>query len=89
MAAPRFHLDHFFARRRLSALVDGELAPDEARRVRRHVDECDDCSRAERSLRKLIGGLRLLRRRQPPHLADESIERLRRQERVRERAGRR
>jgi anti-sigma factor RsiW len=48
-----------FSRRRLSAYVDGELDPDERRRVARHVEECEDCGRAERSLRRLIGGLRL------------------------------
>ncbi len=77
MLGPRFHLDHMFSRRRLSAYVDGELGPDERRRVARHVEECEDCGRAERSLRRLIGGLRLLGGGRPPTLADDAIERVR------------
>jgi anti-sigma factor RsiW len=89
MGGPRFHLDHLFAKRRLSAYVDDELEPRDRRRVQRHIDECVDCSRAERSLRKLLGGLQLLRRRQPGRLADDTIERVRKAERPREHAGRR
>jgi anti-sigma factor RsiW len=86
---PRFHLDHRFARRRLSAYVDGELEPDARRRVRRHFDDCEDCGRAERSLRRLIDGLRLLSGRYPPCLADAAIERVRAADSPRQHAGRR
>lgn len=86
---PRFHLDHLFARRRLSAYVDGDLEPGDRDRVRRHLDECADCGWAERSLRKLLGGLRLLRRPHSTRVADLAIDRVREVERPRETAGRR
>jgi anti-sigma factor RsiW len=73
----RFHLDHLFARRRLSAYVDGDLEPDERERVVRHLAECEECGRVERSLRRLLGGLALLGGRRPARLADEAIERVR------------
>lgn len=80
---PRFHFDHLFARRRLSAYVDDELAPDERRRVRRHVADCPDCGHAERSLRAVLRRLRGLAGRKPHGLAASSIERVREAERRR------
>ncbi len=78
---PRFHLEHLFAKRRLSAYVDDDLPPGEHRRVRRPVAGCAECSRAERSLRLLLGGLRGLAAGKPPGLADSAIERAGRLER--------
>ena len=77
MPGPRFLLDHLFTKRRLSAYVDGDLEPEQLRRVRRHLDDCEDCGRAERSLRRLVFGLRLLAGRQPPRLADDAVDRVR------------
>ncbi len=86
---PRFHLDHLFTRHRLSAYVGGDLRADERPRVRRHIEECEDCGRVERSLRRLLGELRLLGGRRPPHLVDAAIDRVRSAERSAEHAGRR
>jgi anti-sigma factor RsiW len=87
MAGPRFHLDHLFTKRRLSAFVEGDLEPRDGDRVHRHVDECPDCGRTERSLRKLLAGLRLLRSPQPSRLADGVIARVRSANGAREHAG--
>jgi anti-sigma factor RsiW len=73
----RFHLEHLFARRRLSVYVDDELPPGEHRRVRRHVAECEECRSVERSLRALLGGLRGLAGRKPRGIADSVVERVR------------
>lgn len=89
MAGPRFHLDHLFAARRLSAYVDEDLELGDRARVRRHLGQCPDCGRAERSLRLLLGGLRSLRRRPSPALADEAVGRVRAAERSRTHARRR
>ncbi len=86
---PQFHLDHIFTRRRLSAYVDGALRADERPRVRRHLEECEDCGRIERSLHRLLRGLRTLAGRHPPHLADAAIDRVRSAERPAARVGRR
>ena len=79
--SPRFHLDHRFTRRRLSAYHDGELGPVERRRVEHHIADCPDCGRAARSLHRVIGGLSLLRRRSRSGIAAGVIERLRTQTR--------
>ncbi len=76
MRGPRFHVDHVFTKRRLSAYLDGELGPVEQDRVEHHVDECPDCRRTARSLRHMVAGLALLRRCHPSRLAADVIERL-------------
>lgn len=77
MTRPAFHLDHLFARRRLSAYLDEDLDPRAQRRVRRHLVECEDCGRTERSLRRVVGGLRLLAGRRASRVADNSVARVR------------
>lgn len=52
MKTPRLHRDHVFARRRMSAYIDGELNPEERARLEHHAAECADCGPA---LRRLIG----------------------------------
>ena len=42
---------------KLSALLDGELAPAEADKLRRHVDDCADCRHALDDLSQLVRGL--------------------------------
>jgi anti-sigma factor RsiW len=77
--SPQFHLEHRFAQRRLSAYLDGELEPFERGRVERHIDECSECDRAARSLRRVLGALTLLRRCNHSRVAANVIERLRSQ----------
>jgi anti-sigma factor RsiW len=84
---PRFHLDHLFTRRRLSDYVDGELAPGARGRVERHLEDCPDCSRAERSLRRLVARLPRLRGRAPRRLPERAVERVRAAERGRDGGG--
>jgi anti-sigma factor RsiW len=50
----------------LSAYLDGETAPDEARRLSSHLDACDSCRRRFESVRRLVGGLRRLAPAEPP-----------------------
>lgn len=47
---------------RLDDYVGGELAEDEARLVRRHLDECDDCRDEADALRSLLDQARFLPR---------------------------
>lgn len=44
----------------LSAYLDGETAPAEAREVAAHLDGCADCRGRLEATRRLVGGLRLL-----------------------------
>lgn len=76
MQGPRFHLDHAFTRRHLSAHLDGELAPRDSRRIALHLAECADCRRAERSLGRLVSSLGWLRSGSSGALADGTIERV-------------
>jgi len=47
-------------REAISDYIDGELDPDTARRVRRHVRWCPNCSRMLENLIRTVSGLRLL-----------------------------
>jgi anti-sigma factor RsiW len=76
MRGAQFHVDHAWTRRRLSAYLDGELAPVERDLIEHHVDECPDCRRTARSLQRVVTGLALLRRCHPSRLAADVIERL-------------
>lgn len=77
MRGPRFHVDHVFTRRRLSAYLDGELGAVERHRVEHHVEECPECRRTARSLHRVVAGLALLRRCRPSRLTADVIERFR------------
>ncbi len=50
VSGPRFHLDHLFTQRRLSAYLDGELGPSSSGRIKGHIEQCSDCDDAARSL---------------------------------------
>lgn len=76
----RFHLDHLFVRRSLSAYVDGELAPPERQRVERHLVECENCGRTRRALIRVLAGLGSLRASPRRDVTRGAIERLRREE---------
>lgn len=80
MGRTRFHLDHRFVRRRLSAYLDGELAPPQRQRVERHLVECENCGLARRALVRMLAGLRGLRAGPRSDVARGAIERLRAEE---------
>jgi anti-sigma factor RsiW len=48
------------AREQLSAYLDGELAPDDARRLERHLHDCTECSRELAILTDLRGAIRTM-----------------------------
>lgn len=50
----------------LSAYLDGETAPDEARRLASHLAACEACRSRFESVRRLVGGLRRLTPAAPP-----------------------
>ena len=76
----RFHLDHGFVRRRLSAYLDGELEPSQRQRVERHLVECENCGRTRQRLVRVLAGLRGLGVRHRRDVAQGAIERLRAEE---------
>jgi anti-sigma factor RsiW len=80
MRGTRFHLDHSFVRRRLSAYLDGELVPPERERVERHLVECENCGRTRRALVRMLAGLRTLRASPRRDVARGAVERLRAEE---------
>ena len=47
-------------RAQMSGYLDGELGPDAARSVERHVRWCPNCRRMLENLRRTVGGLRAL-----------------------------
>jgi anti-sigma factor RsiW len=85
----RFPLDHLCAQRRLSAYAAGELGHAQRRRVERHLAACPSCSRSAGALGALLGGLTLLRERDPPGVAGQVIARLHRESSGRRGVGRR
>jgi len=50
----------------MSDYIDGELDPDTARRVQRHVRWCPNCRRILENLIRTVSGLRLLGERTSP-----------------------
>jgi hypothetical protein len=59
------HPDHLVDEE-LSALVDGQLAPDELSRVQAHIGTCLACQARLAEMRELVGLLRSLRSVEPP-----------------------
>lgn len=53
----RFWRDHRWAPGRMSAYLDGELAPPVRGRMEAHLAECAECRRLIASLKRLIGAL--------------------------------
>ena len=49
--------EHRWAQPRLSAYVDGDLAPHAHRRMRRHANDCPECGPALRSLIRVVHSL--------------------------------
>jgi hypothetical protein len=56
----RFRIDHRWAPRHMSPLIDGELARAERVRMERHTRECRDCRRLLGSLQRMVGALQAL-----------------------------
>lgn len=73
-------VDHRWAQPRLSAYLDGELPPRQARRLRGHASICPECGRALRRLAALLRSLPLLRNREPgaESVADRTADAVRR-----------
>lgn len=73
-------LSHKEARSLFGALVDAELPPVEERKLRSHLDDCDDCrvgwERYERAVTVVRG---TQREKAPPSLAGNILRRTRRQ----------
>lgn len=60
----RGRLEHLRYRRHLDAAIDGELAGEQARRVRAHVSSCPRCAQDEDltlTIKRRLGLFRLLR----------------------------
>lgn len=57
----RQRFEHWWASRRMSAYVDGELDAAERRRFERHADRCPQCGPMRRTLLRLMDELRDLR----------------------------
>lgn len=73
-------VDHRWAQPRLSAYLEGDLAPRQARRLRGHASICPECGRALRRLAALLRTLPLLRDRDPDadSVADRTADAVRR-----------
>jgi anti-sigma factor RsiW len=56
----RFRRDHRWAPGRVSAYLDGELAPRAHARIERHAEACPECRAVLESLRRMLGLLRTL-----------------------------
>jgi anti-sigma factor RsiW len=53
----RFTRDHRWAPARMSAYVDGELAPSGRSRMERHARDCPECERVLAGLAAVVRGL--------------------------------
>lgn len=73
----RMKRDHRWARARLSDYIDGDLDPQERRRLARHADLCPECGPLLRALTVTVFRLRQLRVRPREPVAPRVIERLR------------
>lgn len=58
----------------LSAYLDGEAGPSEARRLEAHLAACAPCSSRLEATRRLVGGMRVLRPAPPPPDLPERIQ---------------
>ncbi len=72
-------LEHRWARRRLAAYLDDDLAPAKQRRLERHAAGCPECGPLLRSLATVIAALRWLGRGNRRSVAPAVMDRLRRQ----------
>lgn len=84
---PRFMLDHRWTGAHLSDEIDGELRPEARVRLRRHVDECEECHRMLDSLRQTVSAMRAAAFRAKPGVSDRVIQRLDLENASRERPG--
>ncbi len=69
-------------REMLSAYVDGEASPDDARRVALHLEECARCRADERKMRALGVGVARIEGDVPPDFREKLFARLEREELV-------
>jgi anti-sigma factor RsiW len=60
LSRARFARDHRWAPGRMSAYLDGELAPSHRVRMERHVSECVECRRLLAGLHQVVGWLHRL-----------------------------
>lgn len=79
LARRRFMREHRWTHAHLSEYVDAELSPGETARVEEHVSICPQCHRVLATLRRMLIGLGSLRVEPDAAVADQVIERLRRE----------
>lgn len=77
--AIRMKREHRWSKRHISPYLDGELGPEDRRRLERHAGECPECGPMLRSLTKLMARLRRMRAPGDPEVTAAVIERLRRE----------
>ncbi len=69
LARIRFRRDHRWTPNHLSEFVDGELPARSRSRLRRHLEQCPDCSRALLALQRLLDRMH----RMPTPSADDEM----------------
>lgn len=77
LAAIRFHREHAWTARRISAYLDGELNAPQRERAERHFDLCPQCRQVMRTLRRLIPKLAELHGRADTDVTANVLRRLR------------
>jgi anti-sigma factor RsiW len=75
----RFRRDHRFTRAQASAYLDGELGPEDRRRIESHTHMCPPCARFMAGLRRTVSALGKLRGTETPRasVSDGVLARLR------------
>jgi anti-sigma factor RsiW len=77
LSSVRFKREHRWTHAHLSDYLDGQLGPEERKRVEAHARICPHCSRILATLRRMLEGLHMLEARPETGISDGVIERLR------------
>lgn len=65
----RFSRDHRLTHNHMSDYLDGDVPATTRERIRKHLDECEDCRSWFDGLRAIVTGLAGLRREEEPDVA--------------------
>ncbi len=65
----RFFRDHRLTHNHMSEYLDDEVPPNARERIRRHLDECEDCSTWFDGMRVIVTELARFRRVEEPEVA--------------------